>query len=317
MKTIVVTNRLFDESFASCPEGFRLVMPKSGAGFDRASLLANLSMADALIPMFDLPVDAGLIEAAERLQVIANVGVGYNNIDLEAARRRGIAVCNTPYPVTEPTAELAMGLMIDVARGISLSDRRMRSQSERWGVMENIGHGVYGKILGIVGFGRIGQSLARRAAACGMRVVYYSRHRVDEAIERALGAQWLTLDELLKTADFISLNTPLTNETRHLIDAAKLALFKPTAYLINTARGAVVDETALVQALSEKRLAGAALDVFEFEPRVTAQLRQLDNTVIVPHIGTATREARNQMSADALRNVVGFFAGDPAISRVL
>ncbi|MBP5318190.1 MAG: dihydrofolate reductase [Paludibacteraceae bacterium] len=317
MKKIVVTHALFEESFAACPPGYELVCPAAECGFDAQQLLERLPEADALIPMFDRRVDASLIAAAPRLQVISNVGVGYNNIDLEAARERGIAVCNTPLPVTEPTAELAMGLMVDVARGISRSDRRMRRSDERWGVMENIGHGLWGKTLGIVGFGRIGQALARRALAFGMQVRYYSRHRVGADIETRLQASWMPLDDLLKTADFISLNTPLTDQTRHLMDARRLALCKPSAYLINTARGAVVDEAALVGALSEGRLAGAALDVFEFEPRVTGQLRQLEQVVIVPHIGTATREARNQMAADALRNVVGFFEGNPDINRVL
>ena len=317
MTHILVTNRLFDESFAQCPEGFQLVLPETGAGFDRTSLMTHLPTADALICMFDFKVDAEMMDAAPHLKVIANVGVGYNNIDIHAAALRQIAVCNTPYPVTEPTAELAMGLMIDIARGISLSDRRMRTASEHWGVMENIGHGVYGKKLGIVGLGRIGQALARRATACGMHIVYYSRHRLDAPTEKACNATWMPLDELLTTSDFISLNCPLTDETHHLLSASKLALCKPTAYIINTARGAVMDEQALVQALASHRIAGAALDVYEFEPNVTKELRKSDNVVIVPHIGTATREARNQMAHDALQNAVGFFQGSPSISRVI
>ena len=196
-----------------------------------------------------------------------------------------------------------------VARGLILSDRNVRNSSVKWGVLENIGSGLYGKTLGIVGFGRIGQATARRAVASGMKVVYYSRNRVSEDIENLYGAQYRKLNELLSESDFVSLHTPLTDETHHLINADKLNLFKPTAFIINTARGAVIDEKALISALKSGKIKGAALDVYEHEPAISAELLELDNVVLVPHIGTATREARNEMAAQATENIIAYFKG--------
>ena len=318
MKKILVAHALYPESFTfSMPEfedGFeekyQLIKPQKSA-FSSEELLQLIPQCHAFIPMFNTPVPAELLQAGKNLQVVANVGVGYNNIDVAAATQMDIAVCNTPDVVTEPTAELTIALLLDLARGITRSHVAMQQSAEKWGVLENIGMDVYGKTIGIVGFGRIGQAVARRARAMGMRVVYYSRRRVEKSIESAYDATHMSLEGLLRCSDFISLHTPLTDQTHHLIGTAELALCKPTAYLINTARGAVVDETALVQALSEQKIAGAGLDVFEYEPKVSQELRQLNNVVIVPHIGTATRETRNKMAAMALQNVVRFFEGSP------
>ena len=213
--------------------------------------------------------------------------------------------------VTEPTAELTIALLLDLARGITRSHVVMQQKQERWGVLENIGTSIYGKTLGIIGFGRIGKTVARRAQAMGMRIVYYSRTRQSEAIEKDYQATYVSLNELMQTADFISLHTPLTPETHHLIGQKELEFCKPTAYLINTARGAVLHEDALIQVLQQEKIAGAALDVYEFEPQVSDALRALKNVVLVPHIGTATRETRNQMAAMALENVLEFFKGNP------
>lgn len=311
MKKILIAHALFPESFLlPASEKFQLIKPQKGA-FSSEELASLLPTCDAFIPMFNTPVPANLLSLGKNLKVLSNVGVGYNNIDVNAATSLGITVCNTPDVVTEPTAELTIALLLDLARGITRSHVVMQQKQERWGVLENIGTSIYGKTLGIIGFGRIGKAVARRAQAMGMRIVYYSRTRQSEAIEKDYQATYVSLNELMQTADFISLHTPLTPETHHLIGQKELEFCKPTAYLINTARGAVLHEDALIQVLQQEKIAGAALDVYEFEPQVSDALRALMNVVLVPHIGTATRETRNQMAAMALENVLEFFKGNP------
>lgn len=316
MKKIVVAHALFSESFShpAIAEGadnkYQLIKPQKGA-FSSEELATLLPTCDAFISMFNTPVPAHLLSLGKNLKVVSNVGVGYNNIDVDAASRLGITVCNTPDVVTEPTAELTIALLLDLARGITRSHVIMQQKQERWGVLENIGTSICGKTLGIIGFGRIGRAVAKRALAMGMRIVYYSRTKQSEAIEKEYKATYLPLNELMQTADFISLHTPLTPHTHHLIGKNELSLCKPTAYLINTARGAVLHEEALIQTLQQEKIAGAALDVYEFEPQVSDSLRTLSNVVLVPHIGTATRETRNQMAAMALQNVFAYFDGNP------
>lgn len=308
MIKVLISHSLYPESFCAFTEDFEVIKPENGS-FTYEELLEKIVDVDAFIPMFDLKVPAELIIAGKNLKIISNVGVGFNNIDIKTAKKHNAIVCNTPTPVTEPTAELAMTLMGAVARDIILSNRKVRNSSVKWGVLENIGNGLYGKTLGIVGLGRIGQATARRAITSGMKVIYYSRHRVSEDIEKLYGAEYKTLEELLKVSDFISLHTPLTEETHHLINSENLALCKPTAFIINTARGAVIEEKALVSALKSGKIKGAALDVYENEPIVSAELLKLDNVVLVPHIGTATREARNEMAAQAMQNIISYFKG--------
>ena len=264
-------------------------------GFQRLrthQLYAALEEAEVLVSTFDKPVTREMIMSAPHLQLVANFGVGFNNIDLEACRERGIRVTNTPNPVIEPTAELAFALMHDVARRTAEFDRKLRAgKAEPFGVMNNLSHSLYGKTLGIIGMGRIGQALARRAVASGMRIVYHNRRPLgDEAIRR-LGDEairYVSKEELLTEADFVSLNLPYTPEVKHIIDGKALRMMKPTAYLINTARGAHVDEEALVKALKEGEIAGAAMDVYEHEPQITPELLTLDNVVLSPHTGTGT-----------------------------
>lgn len=309
MKRILVAHALYGESFSEHP-GFELIKPQKGA-FSSEELMQLIPTCHAFISMFNTPVPAALLQAGEKLEIVSNVGVGYNNIDVETASKLGITVCNTPDVVTEPTAELTIALLLDVARGITRSHVAMTQKAEKWGVLENIGMDVYGKTLGIVGFGRIGMAVARRAKAMGMRILYYSRTRKTKSIEKQYEATYVPLSELLKQSDFVSLHTPLNSKTHHLIGAEQLACCKPTAYLINTARGAVVNEEVLVDALQKNKIAGAALDVYEFEPKVSEKLRVLPNVVLLPHIGTATRETRNKMAAMAHENVRHYFAGNP------
>lgn len=288
-------------------EGFRRLTEKVG----RFLLYAPISEAEVLVSTFDKPVTREMIAGMPRLRLVANFGVGYNNIDLAACRERGIRVTNTPQPVIEPTAELAFALMIGIARRTAEFDRQLRAgTAEPFGVMNNLSHSLYGKTLGIVGMGRIGQSLARRALASGMRVIYHNRHRLSEDIEERYEARYVAMDELLQTADFVSLNLPYTDDVHHLISARELEMMKRTAYLINTARGAHVDEAALVEALRKGEIAGAAMDVFEHEPAITPALLEMDNVLVSPHTGTGTWEGRLDMCENVCENILAFAAGD-------
>ena len=284
-------------------------------GFTRLeghTLYAPLAEAEVLVSTFDKPVTREMIMSAPRLQLVTNFGVGFNNIDLEACRERGIRVTNTPKPVIEPTAELAFALMHDVARRTAEFDRKLRAgQAEPFGVMNNLSHSLYGKTLGIIGMGRIGQALARRALAAGMTIIYHNRRPLGERREaKGEEAKYVTKDELLQTADFVSLNLPYTPEVKHLIGENELRMMKPTAYLINTARGAHVDEQALVRALKEGVIAGAAMDVYEHEPHITSELLQLDNVVLSPHTGTGTWEGRIAMCENVCDNILAWQEGN-------
>ena len=289
---------------------FTTSLPTEGfARLEQHTLYAPLSEAEVLVSTFDKPVTREMIMSAPQLQLVTNFGVGFNNIDLEACRERGIRVTNTPQPVIEPTAELAFALMHDVARRTAEFDRKLRQgKAEAFGVMNNLSHSLYGKTLGIIGMGRIGQALARRAVASGMRIVYHNRKPLSDEVMRQLGyeANYVTKEELLETADFVSLNLPYTPEVKHIINGKALRMMKPTAYLINTARGAHVDEEALVKALREGEIAGAAMDVYEHEPQITPALLELDNVVLSPHTGTGTWEGRIAMCENVCDNILAW-----------
>ena len=268
--------------------------------------------AEVLVSTFDYTVSREMINSMPNLKLIANFGAGYNNIDLDACRERGIRVTNTPQPVIEPTAELAFALMIDIARRVSEFDRAVRSQYsavsyfEGFGVMRNLSHSLYGKTLGIIGMGRIGQALARRAKASGMRILYHNRHHLPADIEARYDACYVDFQTLLQDSDFVSLNLPYTPEVHHIIGKPELGMMKRTAYLINTARGAHVDEAALVEALKSGIIAGAALDVYEFEPKISEQLLTMPNVVLSPHTGTGTWEGRIAMCENVTDNIIAF-----------
>lgn len=285
-------------------------------GFSRLAnheLYAPLSEATVLVSTFDYPVSREMIANAPHLQLITNFGVGFNNIDLDACRERGIRVTNTPQPVIEPTAELAFALMHDVARRTAEFDRKLRlGTAEPFGVMNNLSHSLYGKTLGIIGMGRIGQALARRAVAAGMTIVYHNRRPLGDEAMRRLGyeATYVSMEELLQISDFVSLNLPYTPEVKHLIGTNELRMMKPTAYLINTARGAHVHEEALVQALKTGEIAGAAMDVYEHEPQIHPDLLTLDNVVLSPHTGTGTWEGRIAMCENVCDNILAWEQGN-------
>ena len=289
---------------------FTTSLPAEGfTRLEHHTLYAPLEEAEVLVSTFDKPVTREMIMSAPHLKLITNFGVGFNNIDLKACRERGIRVTNTPQPVIEPTAELAFALMHDVARRTAEFDRKLRQgTAEAFGVMNNLSHSLYGKTLGIIGMGRIGQALARRAVASGMRIVYHNRRPLGDEAMRLLGydASFVSKDELLRTADFVSLNLPYTPEVKHIIDGKALRMMKPTAYLINTARGAHVDEEALVKALKEGEIAGAAMDVYEHEPTIHPELLTLDNVVLSPHTGTGTWEGRIAMCENVCDNILAW-----------
>ena len=289
---------------------FTTILPEEG--FQRLqghTLYAPLEEAEVLVSTFDYRVTREMINSAPYLRLITNFGVGFNNIDLDACRERGIRVTNTPQPVIEPTAELAFALMHDVARRTAEFDRKLRAgTAEAFGVMNNLSHSLYGKTLGIIGMGRIGQALARRAVASGMRIIYHNRKPLEDEIIGQLGyeVRYVSKEELLQTADFVSLNLPYTPEVKHLIGKKELKMMKPTAYLINTARGAHVDEQALVEALQKGEIAGAAMDVYEHEPQIHPELLTLDNVVLSPHTGTGTWEGRIAMCENVCDNILAW-----------
>lgn len=289
---------------------FTTILPEEG--FQRLqghTLYAPLEEAEVLVSTFDYRVTREMINSAPYLRLITNFGVGFNNIDLDACRERGIRVTNTPQPVIEPTAELAFALMHDVARRTAEFDRKLRAgTAEAFGVMNNLSHSLYGKTLGIIGMGRIGQALARRAVASGMRIIYHNRKPLGDEIIGQLGyeVRYVSKEELLQTADFVSLNLPYTPEVKHLIGEKELKMMKPTAYLINTARGAHVDEQALVEALQKGEIAGAAMDVYEHEPQIHPELLTLDNVVLSPHTGTGTWEGRIAMCENVCDNILAW-----------
>lgn len=314
-KKILITNRLPREHFSALEEHFDLLMPR-GERLTREELVQWLPQASGLISSTAFRVTDQIMEQAPELKIIASYGVGYDNIDVEAATRRGITVTNNPIPVLEPTAEHAYALMLALAHRIPECDRDLREGRARWGIMDNLGTSLYGKTLGIVGMGRIGKALRRYAAASRMKVIYHNRRRMPEAEERELSVEYADFDTLLKESDIISVHIPLTDESHHLFGTEQFRKMKNTALLVNTARGAVVDNRALAVALRSGGIAGAALDVFENEPKVLSELLLLDNVVLTPHTGTNTVETREQMSFYAARNVIRFFGGDPGIDRV-
>lgn len=302
---ILVTYDIPREPFASLPENWEVTFPEKEA-LDKEELIRMLPDYDVMLAIFHHPVDKEILDAGKKLKLISNYGVGYNNIDIRYARQKGIAVSNTPHSVCNPTAELAMALMLSAARRIAECNLRIRTEKESmWGTMRNLGFGLEGKTLGIIGMGNIGKNVARKAEAFGMNIIYHNQHS-------EVPGYWKTdLPTLLQQSDFITLHTPLTPETRHLIGKQELAQMKKTAILINTARGAVIDEAALTESLMKREIAGAALDVFEYEPRITEQLYRLDNVVLTPHIGTGTIDARIAMGQEAIDNIRNFFAGTP------
>lgn len=316
---VLVTGRVPDAGLSVLRNaGLQVVGWDREGAMPRGELLDTCRGVAAIVSLITERIDDEVLDAAgPDLRVVANVAVGYNNIDVAACARRGVIVCNTPGVLTDATADLAMALILMVTRRLGEGERLIRAgEPWRWSMFMMLGTGLRGRRLGIVGMGQIGTALARRARAFGMSIAYSNRNAVDAATVAELQAVRLGLDELLATSDIVSLHCPYTPETHHLISAPRLRSMQPSAYLVNTARGPVVDEAALVAALEQGEIAGAALDVFEREPEVHPGLLDRQDVVLIPHLGSATVETRDAMSLLAARNVVEVLAGQPPLTPV-
>lgn len=310
MKKILVTGNLPGEVLDMLRREAEVIHHHLDRPMERTDLLRLVADRDGLLAMITDIVDGELMESAPSLRVVANMAVGYNNIDVSEATRRGILITNTPGVLTEATAELTFALILAVARRVVEGDRMVREGRFRyWAPFLFLGTEVSGRTLGIIGLGRIGRAVARRARAFHMKVLYNNRQRLPEETEREFGITYVDKDELLRRSDFVSLHVPLNEQTRHLIDARALGLMKPTAFLINTARGPVVHEAALVEALKNRWITGAGLDVYEEEPKLAPGLAELENVVLLPHVGSATIETRTCMARLAAENLLAGLAG--------
>jgi glyoxylate reductase len=308
---IVVTRRIPDPALELLRAAGDVWVNPDDRPLTREELHEAVRGADAVVTMLHDPVDAALLAAAgPGLVVVANVAVGYDNADVAACTAAGVRFTNTPGVLTDATADIAFALILMAMRRLGEAERLIRAGTRwSWNMFFHLGSSLQGKTLGIIGLGQIGQATARRARAFGMDVIYNGRRRADPALEAELGTRHVEFMELLATADVVSLHCPLRSDTRHLIATRELAAMKSTAYLVNTTRGPVVDEAALVTALRTGVIAGAGLDVFEREPEVHPGLLGLDNVVLLPHLGSATVETRTAMAVLAARNVIAALAG--------
>lgn len=315
-KKVLITYNMFRKGYEELIRKYDVTLPPEGVlSFTFEEVMKVIDQYDAILPMYNFPINKTLMDAATRLKVVSNYAVGFDNIDVPYATSKGIAVCNTPEPTTEPTADIAMALIYATMRRVADCDRRLRSKRLEWGLLLNLGYSLEHKKLGILGMGRIGQALARRAVACGMEIIYNNRHRLSPELEAKYNARYVSIEELFAQSDVVSVNAPLNPETFHLVNGERIALMKPTAFLVNTARGPLVDEKALIAALQAGKIAGAGLDVYEPGEHVCDELLALENTVLLPHLGTQTYDVRNEMAAYAAQNIINFFEGG-RVSRV-
>jgi glyoxylate reductase len=295
--------------------GFEVRANDQDRPLQRAELIAGVEGADALLCMLSDRIDGEVLDAAPLLRVVSNYAVGFDNIDVAAARQRGIEVTTTPGVLTDATADLAWALLLSAARNLGAGERLVRAgEWTGWAPTQLLGEPLRHQTLGIVGMGAIGQAVARRAQGFGMNVVYFNRKQVSPEIETSLGAEFVSLDDLLRRSDFISLHAPLNDQSRHMFDARAFRLMKSTAVLVNTGRGALIDEAELVNVLRERQIAAAGLDVYEFEPKITEGLLTLDNVVLAPHLGSASTLARGDMVRLCCENIVEVLAGRPAVT---
>ena len=317
---VIVTRKLPDVTEPRMMELFDTRLNVTDDPMSHEDLIAAVKFADVLVPTVTDRIDADVIaNAGERLRLIASFGTGWDHIDHNAARERGIIVTNTPGVLTEDTADMTMALMLAVPRRVTEGERVLRAGDwQGWGPTWMLGHRIWGKRLGIIGMGRIGTAVARRARAFGLSIHYHNRHRVDEATEAELEATyWESLDQMLSRMDIISGNCPHTPATYHLLSARRLQLLQPQCYIVNTARGEVIDEDAMVRLLQEGRIAGAGLDVFEHEPAVNKKLLDMGNVVLLPHMGSATIEGRINMGEKVLINIRTFVDGHKPPDRII
>jgi glyoxylate/hydroxypyruvate/2-ketogluconate reductase len=307
---VLVTREVFDETLTFLGEYCEVESNQADVAFTPQALAERMRDKHGLVCSLTDRVDASLIASAPQLRVVANIAVGYNNIDVAACTARHIMVTNTPGVLDDSTADLAWMLMLGAARRVTEVERYIRQGDWKgWRLKQWLGIDVHHSTLGIVGMGRIGQAIARRAAGFDMRVLYHNRRRAAESIELELKTSWVTLEELLRQSDFVVLQVPYSTETHHLIGAAQLALMKPSAILINSTRGGVVDDAALIEALKNGTIRAAGLDVFENEPKLNPGFLELDNVVLTPHIGSSTEATRRAMAMTAAKNAVAALTG--------
>ncbi len=307
---VFITYKIPDKGIELIKDKYELFVHDKEEFLTKEEMIDIVKDKDAVITQLRDPIDKEFIDAGKNLKIIANYAVGYNNIDVKYATKKGIYVTHTPGVLTEATADLTWALILSTVRRIVEADKFTREgKFVGWKPSLLLGSDLYGKTLGIVGMGRIGQAVARRAMGFGMNIIYYNRHRLPEEVEKRYNARYVELDEIFKTADVISLHTPATPETYHMVDERRLSLMKPTAYIINTARGTVIDEKALLEALRTGKIRGAGLDVYENEPKLTQGLSELKNVVLLPHIGSATVETREAMSVMVCENVDAALSG--------
>ncbi len=317
---VVVTRKLPEAIETRMMELFDTSLNDSDTPMTKAALIEAIKAAEILVPTVTDRIDSSILAHANpELRLIANYGTGVDHIDVEAAYARGITVTNTPGVLTEDTADMSMALILAVSRRLVEGERLARSgEWSGWRPTTILGHRITGKRLGILGMGRIGSAVARRARGFGLAIHYHNRRRVPEALENELEATyWESLDQMLARMDIISVNCPHTPATFHLLSARRLALLRPTAIIVNTSRGEVIDEAALTRMLRNKQLAGAGLDVFEHEPAINPKLRELDNVVLLPHMGSATIEGRIDMGEKVVINIKTFVDGHRPPDRVL
>ncbi|WP_099950304.1 2-hydroxyacid dehydrogenase family protein [Ezakiella peruensis] len=318
MKKVLITMQVPEPVVEKIKKDFEIDYNDSLDFLDRDDLIKRAKDAHGLLVPLSEKIDKEIIETCDNLEIIANFGAGFDNIDIKAAAEKNIVVTNAPAKFsTQSTAEIAIGLIIDVMRGITRGEDSLRQGNFKgWKPTYGLGPSVAGKTLGIFGMGRIGQAVCKRAKAFEMNVIYHSRTRLDEKKEKELGATYVSFDDLIEKSDVISLNSSYSKELHHLFNGDVFKKMKKTAYLVNTSRGPIIDEEALVKALAEKRIAGAGLDVYEFEPAVTEGLLKLDNVVLSPHLGNATIEAREEMGMIAANNIILVLSGGEAINKV-
>ena len=283
----------------------------------KAAIIEKVKEKDVILPLLTESIDSDIMDAAPKLKIISNYAVGFNNVDLTAATERGILVTNTPGVLTDTTADCAFAMMMASARRIPSSERYARAgKFKGWEPLGFLGQDIYGKTLGIVGFGRIGMGMAKRASGFDMKILYYDEYPATKENEEKFNAMFVPLDDLLRQSDFISLHTPLTPTTHHLIGRREFSLMKKSACIINTARGPVIEEKALIEAMENDTIFGAAIDVFEFEPNIPEALKKLENVIIIPHVASATFHTRTRMSEIAAQNIINGFEGKMPVSLV-
>ncbi len=310
-KNIWVSRRLPTAVMDLLEKYFEVDCPPGDRGLSREELLRQVKGRDGLLPLLTDRIDREVMESAgAQLRVIANYAVGFNNIDLPSATARKIAVTNTPGVLTDTTADLTMALILAVARRLVEADKYTRAgKFQAWAPLLFLGADVHHKTLGIMGFGRIGSAVARRARGFDLTILYHNNRRADPELEEKVGARFVDKETLLRESDFVSLHVPLTPRTVHFMGATEFSQMKPTAFLVNTSRGEVIDEGALVEALINGQIAGAGLDVFEHEPAIHPALLSLDNVILLPHIGSGSVETRTKMGLMAAENLIAAFQG--------